>query len=238
MAQSKRERFMQAILEPIAGITPGDGANVEYLKKTLGAMSDEQFTEYVRTLLPGETQNVLPFYIPNLTDVKIQLEDLLAVGELIGHAFYEQLWLTDPETGVTSLTPHKYPVVEMPIRRQAQLRYKKSSIPEHVRTVDDLSGQPVGDSKSAKISYPELQAQNAQDRLATTIEQIKIRCGDPKALAEMERMLLETGEASQEAILALNTVNKSNETVAVLLRSAHLDNNIDKPMTAPPPIKK
>lgn len=225
---AKRKKATDYILENFAGIIPGDDRNVKLTRERLESLTQDQFTELMRSMLPGaKNQIILPFYSPNLDPEKTQLEDLLALAKKIGHDFYEQIWVTDPNTGLVSLTPHKFPVTDMPCRRQAQMRYKKDSIPAHIRIIDDLSGQPTGDSKGAKISYPELQAQSANNLTSTIIEEIKVRGGDRKAFEEFERQILETGTASLERILAMNTKVRSTEITAVLLNSAHLGNNFN-----------
>lgn len=226
---SKREKATRFILDSIAGIIPGDKTNVELMKMRLEAMSDQEFHDLMLSMRPdAEKQNILPFFAPNLQENKIQLESLEALAQKLKTTFYHHLHLTDPESGVTFQTPHKYLVMDLPVRRQAQMRYKKDSIPEHIRTVDDLSGQPVGDSKGAKISYPELQAQSAQDLTNTILEEIKIRGGDQKAFEEFERQILETGTASLESILQMNTTVRSTEILSILLKSAHLNNNLSE----------
>lgn len=151
----------------------------------------------------------------------------MAVAEKIGHPLFERLWLTDPQTGTVYLTPHKYLVMDLLVRRQAQMLVKKSSIPENTRHVDELTGQVTGKSKGSKISFPELQAQLSQGLEQTLIEEIKVRGGDRVAQVEFDRQLIEEGQASLEEVTAGGGVTKATSNVAILLRGMKLDTNLD-----------
>jgi hypothetical protein len=222
------------IVGAIAEIIPGDTYNSDLTKKRLDAMSDEEFDEYVRALAKPTTeegiatQEILPFYSPNLKDPRVTMPNLLKVADMIGFEFFEQLWLTDPQTGRVFLTPQKYLVLDMTVRRQAQMLTKKSSIPENSRHVDEMSGQVTGKSKGSKISFPELQAQLAQGLEHTLIEEIKVRGGDRAAQVEFDRQLIENGEASIVDVTAGGGVTTSTSTVGKLFRGMMIDTDIDE----------
>ncbi|MNH68446.1 hypothetical protein D3C73_205270 [compost metagenome] len=222
------------IVGAIAEIIPGDTYNSDLTKKRLDAMMDEEFDEYVRALAKPTTeegiatQEILPFYSPNLKDPRVTMPNLLKVADMIGFEFFEQLWLTDPQTGRVFLTPQKYLVLDMTVRRQAQMLTKKSSIPENSRHVDEMSGQVTGKSKGSKISFPELQAQLAQGLEHTLIEEIKVRGGDRAAQVEFDRQLIENGEASIVDVTAGGGVTTSTSTVGKLFRGMMIDTDIDE----------
>lgn len=231
---ASRKELTEFIVNAIAGIIPGDTYNSELTKKRLDEMSDTEFDQFVRSLAKPETeegraqQEILPFYSPNLKDPRITMDNLLKVAEDIGHPFFEQIWLTDPQTGTTFLTPQKYLVIDMTVRRQAQTLTKKSSIPENARHVDEMSGQVTGKSKGSKISFPELQSQLAQGLENTLIEEIKVRGGDRVSQLEFDRQLIENGEASIEDVTSHGGVTSSTSTVSILYRGMMLDNNLDE----------
>ncbi|QTH80282.1 putative virion-associated RNA polymerase subunit beta/beta' [Pseudomonas phage pPa_SNUABM_DT01] len=231
---TSRQKVTAFIVNAIADIIPGDRYNADLTQQRLDAMSDAEFDQYIRSLAKPETeegratQEILPFYSPNLKDPRITMENLLVVADKIGHKFFQQLWLTDPHTGRVFLTPQKYLVLDMTVRRQAQMLTKKSSIPENARHVDEMSGQVTGKSKGSKISFPELQAQLAQGLENTLIEEIKVRGGDRTAQVEFDRQLIEHGEASISDVTAGGGVTKSTSSVAILFRGAMIDNNMDE----------
>lgn len=231
---ASRKEVTAFIVESLAGIIPGDRYNAELAQKRLDAMSDDEFDAYMKQLAKPESeearvdQEILPFYSPNLKDPRITMETLMVVAEKIGHPLFEQLWLTDPQTAETYLTPHKYLVLDLMVRRQAQMLTKKSSIPENTRHVDEMTGQVTGKSKGSKISFPEFQSQLAQGLEHTLIEEIKVRAGDRTAQVEFDRQLIEHGEASLEDVTAGGGVTKSTSSVANWLRGMMIDNNIDE----------
>lgn len=227
-----RAKATEFILTHIAMIVPEDSANVNLTRQKLEAMNDAEFEGYMRALRRSPTgiadqgRQTLTYYAPNLSKTKISVKRNLEIAEKIGHKFFERLWLTDPQTGVTYLTPNEYMVIDLPVRRQAQVLIKKVSIPMDNNSVDELSAQPTGDSKGGKLSFPELQAQVSQQLDRTIIEEIKIRGGDEKAFQEFERRMIETGSVSQEELLRLGTRVKSTQTLSNLLKGMHLDNNL------------
>lgn len=229
-----RKEVTDFIVNSIAEIIPGDTYNSDLTRKRLDAMSDKEFDEYIRSLAKPvseeerKDQEILPFYSPNFKDPRITLDSLIEVGDKIGHSFFEQIWLTDAQTGTTYLTPQKYLIIDMPIRRQAQTLTKKSSIPENTRHVDELTGQVTGKSKGSKISFPELQSQLAQGMNYTLIEEIKARGGDKVSQVEYDRQLIEYGETSIEDVTSHGGVTKVTSNVAILLRGAMLGNNMDE----------
>jgi hypothetical protein len=231
---ASRQEVTAFIAGAIAEIIPGDTYNSDLTKKRLDEMSDDEFDEYIRALAKPTTeegiatQEILPFYSPNLKDPRVTMPNLLKVADLIGFEFFEQLWLTDPQTGRVFLTPQKYLVIDMTVRRQAQMLTKKSSIPENSRHVDEMSGQVTGKSKGSKISFPELQAQLAQGLEHTLIEEIKVRGGDRAAQVEFDRQLIEHGEASIVDVTEGTGVTTSTSTVGKLLRGMMIDTDIDE----------
>lgn len=227
-----RAAATEFILKYIGKLNPADKDNVELMKKQLDSLNDQQFEQYMASLRkPKDGKRVqgrqtLNYYAPNLSKNKLMLERNLKLAEELGHAFFEQLWITDPQTGETYLTPHKHLVMDLPVRRQAQIHEKKASIPMNSKSVDELSGQVTGESKGSKLSFPELQAQVSQELDMTILEEIKIRGGDQKAYQEFEKRMIETGSCSQADLLAMGTRAKSTDTTSALLKGMHLGNNL------------
>lgn len=230
---TKRERVTAYIVQAYDKIIPGDSYNGQLIKKRLDAMSLEEFDVYMRELGKPANENglvsqeILPFYAPNFQSPRVTMVSLMDTAEFVGHEFFEQLWLTDPQTGRVYLTPQKYLSAIMFVRRAAQMLNKKSSIPENTRHVDELSGQVTGKSKGSKISFPELQGQLAQGLDNTLIEEIKVRGGDRHAQVEFDRQLIETGEASIVEATEDGSITKSTSNTAIFLRGMMIDTNLD-----------
>lgn len=235
---TKRQRVTDYIVAGYAGIIPGDDYNPSVARARLEAMSDSEFDVYIRSLANPEknggtaeeiaNREILPFVSPPLGKEKITMDNLIALAEKLGIPLFERLWITDPQSGVTYLTPNKYPVFFQLVRRQAQMLTKKYSIPEDTRHVDEMSGQVTGKSKGSKISFPEVQAQLAQGLEATLIEEMKLRGGDQVAFKELDRQLIEHGEASIDDVTDGTTMTTATSNLAILLRGMMLDNDIDE----------
>lgn len=210
-------------LKWIGEIMPGDD-NVKMYKERFAAMTDEEFDTYMRKLASGE--EIMYIIAPNLAENKVTVENNLRVADLLGVKLFQRLWLTDPRTGVEYLTPVRYLVVHLSLRRQQQLLQKKMSIPENNRHVDELTGQPTGDSQGSKLSFPEIQALYAQGLDRSLTEMLKFRGGDTKAFNAMNRSVIDTGGVNLDAIMRVPTKVKSTETLGTLLSSMHLQNNV------------
>lgn len=220
---SPREKATKEIIKWVEKILPG-GGNKEIYEQQLGKLTDKQFEEYMAKLRSGE--EVLFIIQPNLRkDVSLDIRRNLAVAKELNYSFFQRLWLTDPGTGETYLTPIPYMVVDLPLRKQAQSLEKKVSIPQDNSTVDELTGQPTNSSKGGSVSFPELQVMNAQGLDKTVEELIKFRGGDEVAFRAMNKQIIETGSVYIDNI-ETNTKTKSTEVLSTLLKSMHLDNNL------------
>ena len=197
--------------------------NVKMYEETLGKLSDEEFDAYMGKLERGE--EILFLVCPNVTHPRISLERNLKIAKELKHDFFQRLWLTDPHTGTTYLTPIPYLVVDLPLRRQAQRLDKKISIPKDNHHTDVLTGQATGPSKGASLSFPELQVLYAQGLDSTIEELIKFRGGDEQAYRAMNKILIDQGTVDLNSIPNTSRV-KSTETLSTFLKAAHLDNNL------------
>lgn len=211
------------ILSAITAILP-DGANTELYKKKFAAMSDEDFDAFMKDCEEGRTR--LCVIVPNGSKTVIDMERNFAVGEAIGHKFFERIWVPATKDTPEYLTPIEYFVGPLPARRQAQLLEKKISIPEDNNTVDDLTGQPTGGSKGSKISYPEVQVLAALGLDHTLEETITMRGGDERGFAAMNTMISRTGGVSLKAIRPYASGVKSKQALRTFLLGMHVKSNI------------
>lgn len=224
MAAGNRKKATDFILTYIDKLLP-DSENKSYYETRLKSMSDDEFAVLMDRLEAGEL--ILPLVAPNGADQKLSVERNLEIAKELDYDFFQHLVLTDPDSGTTYKTPKKYLVIDLPLRRQAQLLKKKISIPEDNQHIDDMSGQPTGPSKGAKLSFPELQILDAQGLSSPIEELIKFRGGDTKAYSGMLKSIQRTGGVSQKAIKDVApTKVKSTQTLRAMLLAMHLDNNL------------
>lgn len=215
-ARTKTESY---ILQYIEKIAPG-GKNKAIYENLFSNMTDKQFDDFIDDLETGK--RFLPIIFPNFSDVKITVENNLKVAKEIGHQFFEKLWIEGDEDTPTYLTPIEYLVVDLPIRRASQLLIKKISVPDHSKVIDALTGQPTGESKGAKISYPELQVAAAMGLESSMVELLKYRGGDAKGGAAFNAMLSKFGTANIKTLSQYASGVESTKTLKTFLSALHL----------------
>ena len=200
-------------------------SNSDIYKNLFASMSDKQFDDFMKSLKDGSAK--LAIITPNLAKEKLSMEKNFALAKELKHEFFERIWMNDGDDTPPYLTPIKYMVVDLPLRRQAQLLVKKISIPEDNKSVDDLTGQPTGKSKGSKMSYPEIQILAALDLEDTLTELIKVRGGDEGAFNASNQNISQTGGFSLKNIENLATGVESTATLKTLLTCCHLQNTIN-----------
>jgi hypothetical protein len=219
---ANRAAAMAELLKFVEKILPGSD-NTKIYEQQMGALTDAQFEAYMQKLASGE--EILSLVCPNISKPRLSLTRNLKVAKELGHDFFQRLWLTDPHTGTTYLTPIPYLVVDLPVRRQAQRLDKKISIPQDNNHTDVMTGQATGVSKGASLSFPELQVLYAQGLDKTLEELIKFRGGDEESYRAMNKVLIEEGSVNLDRVRGSGRV-KSTETLSTFLKAAHLSNNL------------
>lgn len=217
-----RKAATASILADVEEILPGS-ENTQLWETRLKAMSDKEFDTFMDGLEKGTT--LLSVIVPNFGKSKINVGRNLKLGEKWGHPFFEHLWMPGLD-GTYYLTPKKYLVYDLPLRRQAQHQIKKTSIPEDNKSVDVLTGQPTGKSKGSKVSYPELQVASALGLDKSIMELIRDRGGDTGSFHAMNAIISKTGTVSQEELAPYATGVESTKTLGIILTSAHLSNTL------------
>lgn len=220
---SKRKEAEEFILKYIAKLDK-TGFNENIYKEQFKKMSDSEFKDLM--LAVQDESFILPIFAPNLNKIKLTTKNAIAVARELGHEFFERLRLTDPSTNETYLTPLPYLVIDIPVRRQAQLLSKKIKIPENNKTIDSLTDQATGPSKGASLSFPELQVLVGKEMNKTIEELIKVRGGDSKAYYHFTQSVMKTGSGKLENVNKLESRVKSVETLSIILKGMHLDNNL------------
>lgn len=222
---ANREAATEVFLEGLELILPGS-KNTEYYRNYLAGLSDEQFEKMVELIESGTL--VLPLFQPNLTKPLLDVSRNIEIGKAWGHDFYEQLWLTDPiDPSVETLTPKKYMLLELPMRRQAQTLENKMAVPLSNEFIDDLSGQPMDstESKGSALTFPELQVLNSEGLDSVALELLKFRGGDVDAYQALERTIIDGGDATMKQTDPGDSRVKSTDTLNVRLRAAHIQSN-------------
>ncbi len=214
----------EALILDVIGEMDGGGPNRGIWEKRFRGMNDDDFDKFMSRLESG--QETLHMYVPNKAKYDVDISRNMEIAEKLGHSFFERIWMTDPKTNQVMLTPKKYMVVHLPMRRQEQTLDKKISIPDDNRTVDDLTGQPTGASKGSAISFPEFQVLRSKNMDRSLEELFKVRGGDEIAFREHNRLIMQTGEGRLDVVTQMPTKVRSTQTLADALKGMHLSNTL------------
>jgi hypothetical protein len=222
---ANRKAAQEVILKWIDELLPGS-ENTRLYQELFAQMSDKAFDELMRGIEDGTKR--LAIIAPNLGKYKLSIERNFTVAKKLGHEFFQRIRIDRGDGTPPYYSAVPYLIVDLPLRRQAQLLVKKISIPEDNRSVDDYTGQPTGKSKGSKISYPETQIMAANNLDHSLVEMLKYRGGDVKGFDAMNTMIAKTGGVSLKAIEKLGTTVKSTQTLSTFLTCMHLENTLVK----------
>lgn len=211
------------ILKYIERLTPGSG-NTETYKRLFKSMDDAAFDRFMQDIESGK--KFLVAIVPNGSKDTVTIENNLAIAEELGHEFFQRIWVQGTDDTPTYLTPNKYLVADEAVRRASQMLIKKRSIPKHNRVIDALTGQPTGESKGGRISYPELQLCAGMGLEASMLELVKYRGGDVKGNAALNGIISKAGRASLSTLKMYSSGVESTATLRTFLTACHLRNNL------------
>lgn len=217
----KKKKILDFICKLCDTMEPS-GLNSKRYRQIIGQMNDKEFDQFMNYMKEGKWQ--LHLIAPNMI-VNLQNEDLLKACDLIGLDLFQRVWMYDRATGRKYLTDNKYMFVKLPIRRQQQFLDEKISVPDNDRTIDGLTGQVTGDSRSCSITNPEIQILAARGLDKTMQELVNIRGGNIHGYSEFRRMLEENGEADLDMIDP-NSRTRASVVGSKLLQSMMLDTNL------------
>jgi hypothetical protein len=223
MATGNRKAAEKRLYELMDKFDP-TGSNRSIWEGIFTKMSDVKFDQFVKDLKSKVTK--LFVEVPNLTKVKIDLQRNLALLKELGYDPFQRL-VIPAENGLPSyLSPKKYMLLDLPLRRQAQLLVKKMSTSESNHSVDNFTNQPAGKSKSSSFTFPEVQTLAARGLNSALYEFMHIRGGDSKAFNASNLIIEREGDVSHEAIAPYAGEVKAKHTLYVYLTGAHLKNTL------------
>ena len=221
---AKRRQVEDYILRYIAKIVSGDH-NVKLYKDLFDRMSDKEFHEYMVKLKNKEI--TLSIIVPNGSkDIKVDINNNIKIAKELGFNFFQNLNFGKNGDIPAYTTPNEYMVIKLPVKRAAQLLDKKISIARDPNDVSSLTGQVTGDSKSSKISGPEIQVLIGIGCKQSLVELLKIRGGDLGAGNAMEQMIIQSGHARQEDAVRYSTGVKSTDTLRNYFVGAHINSTL------------
>ena len=218
--QHHRKEAVAYLYQQLDRIDP-TGKNSARYKKIFDKMSDQEFDKYIEQLRKHE--DVLYLYVSNAVD-HLDMEGLIQHAKDLGIELFERLYIYDSVTKQNYLTPYKYFIGTLPIRRVSQFIDHKLSVAEGDSKIDLLTGQVTGPDAAAGISQVEVQTLYARNFHHVILELLKYRGGDVHAAASYRRELEETGHTSIGR--ATSSVARSAVTMDVLLSGMHIESNV------------
>lgn len=232
--EEKRKKVTDWLVSAIDDIIPDSKENGKLLRGMLEGLSMTEFDSYMRNFKPAEgvTRSILPYYLPNLSKKRLSISRLFDLHDKIGRPASQRLVMTDAHTGLKYMTPHTYPIVVLPVRRQSQTIDKKASIPTGQQPIDEITHQPVVSSKGSSITQPEIGSLAGRELDASLYELLNVRGGNETARREFRRQLISSGSGSLESLRGMGSI-KSVDSLSIYLNGMHLGNNTDPATKVP-----
>lgn len=212
-------KAVEAYIHKYLKMIDPSGTNNEMYKEIFAKLDDKGLMKLINSRVP--------IYFPPNSKVELNPYDIVQLAKKeFNYDMWQYGWLTDPKTGVLSRTEYKHMFIEVPIRRQTQMIEKKISIPKHNRTIDKLTHQPTGASKSSAFSFPQSYILFSQGYDQTLGEFLQDRGGNLKAMQVIDRNIRANGESSRNFVGREKTRTKSVVTAGIIFRGMHLGNNM------------
>ena len=219
---SKRKEVTDWFISMLEKLQKGN-KNIKIYEKHFEALSDEAFSELMDKLASGEV--TLPFYSANLVDNDVEIANSLKVAKELNIDFFQRIWMIDNVTGVRYLTPEKYLILDLPIRRQSQHVTKGKSVADSQQFVDSYTGQPAGVSRTSRLSLPEILTLQSVGLNDTLEELITVRGGAQQSYRYAKRTTIDTGKYSLKDTHELNDRPTSITTLNSFLEGMHYSSN-------------
>ncbi|UOX39488.1 putative DNA-directed RNA polymerase subunit beta [Aeromonas phage ZPAH34] len=187
-------------------------------------LTDDQFKQFWNEVCDS---GFIPMFVENdKPENAINYDDLCKLAKELDIPLEQSLIFTDPDTGLEFETPKTAIVGIAETRKQRQLLTKKFGASKHDHEIEDLTGQPTGDSKAGGISNPEIQVLLSLGLKTMAKELADVRGGDIAAYRSYKSDIIQTGTTTTQAALKNGNGVKSLRTAHFLLRAQLLDNNL------------
>jgi hypothetical protein len=221
---ASRQEVEKFILDETDMCLPGS-KNRQMYEEFFKKLSDDEFRELMQKCKDGY---ILPIVCPNLTGQDLDMKRWIEQARRLGYEFFQRIWMPPSKGKRGYLTPQKYMVMHTITRRQSQHLTKKMSASDDTDSVDLYTNQVTGDSKSSRLSYPELTTLRAMGLKASLVEQTKYRGGDERGFNAFNTSIDRTGSVSMDSIEKFSSGVKVAQTLYMLLNAAHLQNNFNE----------
>lgn len=219
-----RKEFKEVLLAGVADILKTDKKvsdhNIGLISNLIDGMSDKELDALVDDIANGKS--VLPLVVPNGST--IDYEDLLDTAKKRKVQLHKKIITTDGTKRTKGRIPRL--VMEVPVKKLAQLVDKKRSIADDQHSVNHLTGQVTGASKSMSITNPELSLWSGNGMSDSIREATKYRGGDINSKLVIEKLAESGMEITQETLERYSSGPEVNNTVKQMLLGMHIDAGI------------
>ncbi len=188
---SVRQEIEDYVINLIKTSEPS-GVNEKRYRDMFKGMSDAAFDTWINNIEAGIQH--LEIYAPNMV-VNLNEDDQLAAAKLIGVNPRERIYDIDPATKRRYLTPHKYFILSIYVRRLKQTVEDKRSVPASDQVINQLTGQVLKPDKGSSVSTVEATVLLSKDLVSTLEEFTNVRGGNIPAYAKLKADILTTGRA-------------------------------------------
>ena len=220
-----RKAAMKVLTDILTDLTK-DNQNADYWNDHLGKLSDKDFDQFLMELQTGEDHTKIYVYAPNYSEVVLDTKNNVAVAKKYGVELYTKITVTPSDDTAPYTIPHEVMVLEMPVRRASQAVLTQMNTAKDNKSIDQLTGQPAGDSATGKLSLPEIPILAGFGFTAGLEEALKYRGGDIGGFSAYNRMIAQTGRVSLDAIAPMATGVKSRQTLNKLLQAQYIGSNL------------
>lgn len=222
--RDKVEKFILASISKIILNADILKKNIKLYNRLFRSMSDDQFDAFMRTI--RDRGMSFPIIVPNTAVGAIDPANNIKIAKEFGYEFFQHLKITNNKDMIDYITPNKYLVLSLPVRRTAQLLTKKISIPKDTKSMDLSTGQVTNKSKGSKLTMPEVQILSGMGLKESIKELMKDRGGDIGSKNAMEAYLVKQGSVSDSQLEPHSTGVVSTKTLSSYLKAMHIKNNL------------
>ena len=219
-----RKEFKEILLAGVADILKTDKKvsdhNIGLISNLIDDMSDKELESMIEDL--ENKKSVIPLIVPNGST--IDYEDLLATTKKRKVNLHKKIITIDGNKRTKGRIPRL--VMEVPVKKLAQLVDKKRSIADDQHSVNHLTGQVTGASKSMSITNPELSLWSGNGMSDSIREATKYRGGDVNSKLVLEKLAEAGIEITQTTLEQYSSGPEVNNTVKQMLLGMHIDAHI------------
>lgn len=210
----KRKKAEEYILDNLKALRVTD-TTLNLYQDRFKKMTNDEFDAFMQN-------DYLPIIEPVGSKSKISIENNFAVAKKIGYEFFQHLRFSATDNMPAYITPNKYLIYKLPIKRAAQTLDKKKSIPDDIHSIDVMTGQVTTSSKASKLTMPEIQILVGLGLKATMVELMKTRGGDLGEANAMDNLLYRDGIVTQANLRNYQTGVVSTKVLKQFFLGMHI----------------